>query len=239
MNSKKDHKTVNSKRTTPKDITPQNLQTKCREPITFKNSADHKESKDYDNKSKEPHHMTFEPWPESIEKYIETTNKEMYKEKNYNYVSDCIDTKVIWKKPQQFFKFVNNLMSEVEVKPKAYDDLSIKKIKVVNNEDAHLGCTDDIALKMFMSTSCSNGLPISDVSVCHVIDKKITVDTPVVDNNDNKKGKKKPADKEYKIIKEVVLSNLKLDTESYNIINWVSSNIQVIIDQNIFDCEVS
>lgn len=234
MNQKKDQKGANSKRTTPKDVVPQALHNKIRETVLLKNTADSKSPKDQDNKPKVQPHIAFDVWPESIEKYIDSTSKEVYKEKSYAYVSACVDSKIIWKKPQHFFKFVTENATQEAEAGRVHDDMFL----MTNTDDKPKATRDDIHINPFRSTVSTDGAIATEVSVCNVIEVKTDSNAIVYDAKEAKKGKKKANDKDIGAAKEAMLSNLRVDNTSSDIINWVASNIQTIIDQNMVDCEV-
>jgi len=234
MNSKKDHKLGNSKRTTPKEIVPSNLLSKFREPITFKNTADYKDMKDIETKDKNVRQIGFDLWPENIDKYIDTTNKETFKEKNYDYITSCVDSKLVWKKPQQFFKMINRDKADNFKNHKPLDDMEL--LTSLNLDLEYYSTKDDIRFNPQRKNS-STSEHGTEIQVSKVIDKKILIEQQV-ETKDNKSKKKKTGEKEYNIVKEIVLSNLTLDDNNNHLINWVTSCLQTIIDQNIPDCEV-
>ena len=235
MNSKKDQKNVNLKRTNPSDIVPSHLLSKCREPILLKNTADSKDNKISESKVKELDNVPFNLWPDNIDKYIDSNNKEIYKEKNYDYIVNCIGKSVIWKRPQQFFKMIKNKKAEIKTKQQINDDMAFLLMNQRNNKITY---RDDIELstnrKSYESAEETFGY-----SICDVVDKKVLVNYNPLDAKDGKKSKKKQVEQEYTIIKEFVLSNLRLDDQNSDLINWVTSCIQFIIDQNLLDCEVN
>lgn len=221
-------------KTVPEKVVPQDLLPKIREKIGLINSNAIKDISELELKNKETvNDIKFRQWPENIDKLFESD----FKEDNYDYINKLTDKHIVWKRAGSFLKIIKNKPKRYSDKRKTKDDLIIEKEEIDSSDDER-ACDDiDIEISKFGSYDEEEE---SEIMICEYDEKDKEEDEEDEDMESTKqpKGKKKD-DKQEEAAKIPLLNNIMLKNLDNKIINWVSSNLQVMIDQEIVDVEVS